>query len=92
MPEATETPNETRRVTVDIARWKMRDRIQFTEVASADDNKTIDLLVEKGVVTAWSFDGAPSDREAWLNLELEDFSFVVKQVLNAAQERFRRGV
>lgn len=78
-------------VTVDISKWKMRDRIAFTEIASNDDSKTIDYLVAKGVITAWSFDGSPADKEAWLNLELEEFSFAVKAVLNAAQERFRKG-
>lgn len=91
MADAQQDPKDVRSVKVDISKWKMRNRIEFTEIASSDDSKTIDYLTEKGVVTSWSFEGSPSDREAWLNLELEDFSFAVKAVLNAAQERFRSG-
>ena len=79
----------SRWVTVDISKWKMRDRVEFTKVATTDDSASIDYLVEKGVITAWSFEGSPADREAWLNLELEDFAFIGRQVMEAAQKRFR---
>jgi len=88
---AQQDPKDARNVAVDISKWKMRDRIAFTDVATRNDSETIDYLIEKGVVTNWSFEGLPTERDAWLSLELEDFSFVVKAVMNAAQERFQKG-
>jgi len=77
-------------VTVDISKWKMRDRVAFNEVASTDDSKAIDYIIEHGIVKEWTLPGDPSDREAWLALELEDYGEVIRQIINAAQERFRK--
>ena len=85
-------PEDKRSVTIDISKWKMRDRMQFTALANDDEQAVIDFLIEKGVITAWSFEGSPSDKEAWLNLELEDFSLIVSEVSDAMVTRFRRGV
>lgn len=85
-------PEDKRSVTVDIAKWKMRDRVQFTKLANDEDGGIIDFLIGKGVITAWSFEGSPSDKEAWLDLELEDYSLIVSEVSDAMVARFRRGV
>lgn len=79
-------------VTVDISKWKMRDRFQFNKLVNSSDEATADLLREKGVVTAWPFAGSPADKAAWEDLELEDFAAIVLAVTNASQERFRRGL
>lgn len=93
MPEvqALQDPKDARSVTVDIAKWTMRERLEFNKVATTDDNAAIDFLIEKGVITAWSFAGSPKDKDAWLDLALEDFSFIGLKVMEAAQERFRKG-
>lgn len=88
---AQQDPKDARSVEVDISKWRMRDRITFTEIATRNDSESIDYLIEKGVITRWSFEGSPADRDAWLNLELEDFSFALRAVLSAAQERFQKG-
>lgn len=86
-------PEETKpTVTVDISKWKMRDRLDFNEKAASDDNAAIDFMIAKGVIVDWSFAGEPSDKEAWKELELEDYSAVLRAVSAAAQERFRRGL
>lgn len=85
-------PEKKREVTVDISKWTMRDRLQFSRLATSDDEAVIDFLLEKGVITAWSFEGAPSDKEAWLNLPLEDFALAISNVSDAMVTRFRSGV
>ncbi len=93
MAEKTQQePKDARSVEVDISKWKMRDRLAFNEIATRSDSETIDYLIEKGVITRWSFEGSPTDRDAWLNLELEDFGFILRAATNAAQERFRQGL
>lgn len=79
-------------VIVDISKWKMRDRLEFNQKAASDDNAAIDFMIEKGVIVDWSFAGEPSDKEAWKELELEDYSVILRAVSAAAQERFRKGL
>ncbi len=85
-------PEKKREVTVDISKWTMRDRLRFNKLANSDEGEVIDFLLEKEVITAWSFEGAPSDKEAWLNLPLEDFALAISNVNDAMVTRFRSGV
>jgi len=81
-----------RSVTVDISKWRMKDRLEFNKLSGEDDEKVMDFILEKGVVTAWSFEGDPADKQAWLDLPLEAFSFIFTRISGAMQDRFRKGV
>lgn len=90
--EITMTDGNQRSVTVDISTWRMEQKIAFAEVVSRNDSDAIDYIVEHKLVPAWSFEGDPTTRQAWLQLPLEDFSFAINQIVVAAQERFRKGI
>jgi hypothetical protein len=73
-----------------ISGWNGGDIEDYQEAAKSGSMKAIrEFLIEKRVITSWTFEGDPADAEAWRSLEPKQYQEALKAADKAIGDIFQ---
>lgn len=77
-------------IIVDFSDWRMRDFIAFMDAAQTQNMDGMMSGMTK-IVKSWPYDGAPSEKESYLDLTVEQWLEVQRAVTERMSKGFSQG-